>query len=83
MSQGLDDNILRMFIDEVFDQYDYDRSGSLDVNELHTFFNQLFIQLNDPRRFTAQQTRELVAQIDLEKNGVISNEGCPVLGKIR
>ena len=43
---SLDDNILRMFIDEVFQVYDYDRSGELDVNELHTFFNQLFISLN-------------------------------------
>lgn len=72
MSQGLDDNVLRMFIDEVFDQYDYDGNGTLDVNELHTFFNQLFIQLNDPRRFTAQQTKEVVAQIDLQHNGLIT-----------
>lgn len=32
MNQGLDDSVLKMFIDEVFDQYDYDRSGYLDVN---------------------------------------------------
>ena len=43
---GLDDGVLRMFIDEVFDVYDSDRNGYLDVNELHTFFNQLYIQLN-------------------------------------
>lgn len=43
---SLDDSILKMFIDEVFETYDYDRSGFLDVNELHTFFNQLFISLN-------------------------------------
>ena len=29
---GLDDGVLRMFIDEVFDMYDSDRNGTLDVN---------------------------------------------------
>ena len=29
---GLDDGVLRMFIDEAFDMYDSDRSGALDVN---------------------------------------------------
>ena len=48
-----DDGVLRMFIDDVFDEFDYDKDGTLSVNELHTFFNKLYIALNDPRRFTA------------------------------
>ena len=43
---SLDDNILRMFIDEVFQVYDSDKNGYLDVNELHTFLNQLYMSLN-------------------------------------
>lgn len=43
---SLDDGILRMFIDEVFDVFDSDKNGYLDVDELHTFFNQLYSQLN-------------------------------------
>ena len=69
---SLDDGVLRMFIDEVLDTFDYDRSGNLDVNELHTFFNQLFIGLNEPRRFTAEQTKQFVASFDLNANGKIT-----------
>jgi Ca2+-binding EF-hand superfamily protein len=68
----MDDTALRMFIDDVFDQYDYDKSGFLDVSELHTFLNQLFIQLNDPRRFTEQETKQIAASIDFQRNGTIS-----------
>ncbi len=62
---SLDDGVLRMFIDEVFDVFDSDKNGYLDVDELHTFFNQLFAQLNEPRRFTQQQTREYMRTFDL------------------
>ena len=48
---SLDDNILRMFIDEVFEVFDYDRSGTLEFKEVHNFFNQLYASLNEPRRF--------------------------------
>ena len=61
---GLDDGVLRMFIDEVFDMYDSDRSGTLDVKELHTFFNQLYIQLNEPRRFTAVEMGQFMKTFD-------------------
>ncbi len=53
----MDDGILRMFIDEVFEVFDADHNGYLDVDELHTFLNQLYLQLNEPRRFTQPQTR--------------------------
>lgn len=65
IAMSLDDGVLRMFIDEVFDVFDSDKNGYLDVDELHTFFNQLFAQLNEPRRFTQQQTREYMRTFDL------------------
>lgn len=69
---SLDDGVLRMFIDEVFDVFDSDKNGYLDVDELHTFFNQLFMQLNEPRRFTQHQTREFMKTFDLQQNGIIT-----------
>lgn len=36
---NIDDNILRMYIDEVFMVYDKDRSNTLDPRELAGFFN--------------------------------------------
>ena len=49
---SLDDSILRMYIDEVFEVFDYDRNGTLEFKEVHNFFNQLYASLNEPRRFT-------------------------------
>jgi Ca2+-binding EF-hand superfamily protein len=48
----MDDNILKMYIDEVFTVYDNDKNGTLEIRELHIFFNELYRSLNEPRRFT-------------------------------
>ena len=40
--------MLRSYIDTVFNRYDTDRNGSLDVMEMTNFFNDLFrtLQIN-------------------------------------
>jgi Ca2+-binding EF-hand superfamily protein len=62
---SLDDGILKMYIDEVFQVYDYDRSGTLEYAEVHNFFNQLYASLNEPRRFTEPEMRQLFTTIDI------------------
>lgn len=48
----MDDGVIRMYIDEVFQVYDYDRSGTLEFKEVDNFFNELYASLNEQRRFT-------------------------------
>jgi len=60
----MDDSILMMYIDEVFQIYDHDRNGTLDVREIHHFFNQLYTSLNESRRFNEQEILILFKSID-------------------
>jgi hypothetical protein len=48
----MDDGMLRLYVDEIFEVYDKDRSNTLDARELAGFFNDMFMRMNDPRRFT-------------------------------
>jgi hypothetical protein len=48
----MDDGIIKMYVDEVFQAFDSDRNGTLDFREVHNFFNDLYTSLNEPRRFT-------------------------------
>jgi Ca2+-binding EF-hand superfamily protein len=68
----MDDNILRMYIDEVFSAYDSDRSGSLDKRELVGFFNRLFQSFNDPRRIDQNTINQILTQSDMNHDGQIS-----------
>lgn len=43
---SLDDDILRMYIDEIYDVFDVSRSGTLDAKELYNFMNHLYASLN-------------------------------------
>ena len=47
MFQGgdLKDQMLKSYIDQIFDKYDEDKSGALDQKEMTNFFNDLFKSL--------------------------------------
>lgn len=68
----MDDNILRMYIDEVFGMYDQDRSGYLDKRELVGFFNQLFASFNDPRRVDQNSINMLLNSCDMNHDGQVN-----------
>lgn len=42
MAFNFQDQMLRAYIDKIFDKYDTDKSGTLDQDELTFFFNDLF-----------------------------------------
>lgn len=77
----MDDDILRMYIDEVFQVYDYDRSGTLEFKEVHNFFNQLYASLNEPRRFNEAEMRQLFTTIDIQNDGKITKPELFILFK--
>jgi Ca2+-binding EF-hand superfamily protein len=45
-SKSLQDEMLKAYIDKVFDKYDTDRNGNLDSQEMTHFFNDLFRSLS-------------------------------------
>lgn len=65
----MDDGMLRLYVDEIFEVYDKDRSNTLDARELAGFFNDMFMRMNDPRRFTEPQ---IMANIDANSDGKAS-----------
>jgi hypothetical protein len=64
---SITDQQLRSYIDQVFQKYDRDYSGSLDPNELYLFFNDIFAMTGSPYRVQPQQAMAAMKAID--KNG--------------
>jgi len=48
--------MLKTYINTIFDKYDTDRSGTLDVNEMTYFFNDLFATLGVNVKVTQEQS---------------------------
>lgn len=55
---------LRQYIDQIFSRYDRDGTGSLDVNELAAFFNEVFQRMGSPVNVTQQQAVQALQFID-------------------
>ena len=63
-SKSLQDEMLRNYIETVFNRYDTDRNGSLDVREMTLFFNDLFRTLEINITVTDKQSMEAIRTID-------------------
>lgn len=68
---NIDDNFLKMYIDEIFQVYDTDRSEFLDPDQLTVFFNELYGALHEPRRFTDSEIMQILNANDLNNDGKI------------
>ena len=66
---NIPDNVLRQYIDQIFDRYDRDRSGTLESFELANFFNDVFAMMGDPRRINQQQATQALMAIDQNNDG--------------
>jgi Ca2+-binding EF-hand superfamily protein len=73
-SSSLQDEMLRNYIESVFNRYDTDRNGTLDSKEMTSFFNDLFRNLNINTIITEQQSLEAIKSIDQNSDGVVSKE---------
>ena len=65
---------LQQFIQQVFQKYDRDRSGSLDAMELTNFFNDVFQQMGNQTRFNQQQAMQALRVIDKNSDGKASQQ---------
>lgn len=65
----ISDQQLRGYIDQVFGRYDRDNGGSLDVNELANFFNDVFAMTGKNIRVTQQDAINAMRSIDKNNDG--------------
>lgn len=68
----INDYQLQQYIDQVFSRYDRNYSGSLDVNELSFFFNDIFALTGSPYRINQQQAYAAMRIIDKNGDGMAS-----------
>lgn len=66
---NIPDNVLKQYIDQIFDRYDRDRSGTLESFELANFFNDVLAMMGDPRRINQQQATQALMAIDQNNDG--------------
>lgn len=76
MIQGssLQDQMIMNYIETVFNKYDTDRTGTLDVREMTLFFNELFRSLNINTVVTEEQALEAIKSIDDNSDGQVNKE---------
>ena len=63
--------MLKSYIESVFNKYDTDRNGSLDVHEMTRFFNDLFRNLGINTVVTEAQSLEAIRSIDDNSDGMV------------
>lgn len=71
---NLNDEVLKAYIEHVFNKYDLDKNGTLDEQELTYFFNDLFKALNIPSQINQQQTLEAIKSMDQNSDGNIDKK---------
>ena len=67
---NLQDQMLKSYIDNIFDKYDTDKSGTLDEEEMTFFFNDLFQSLGMQVTVNKEQALEAIRSIDQNFDGV-------------
>jgi hypothetical protein len=72
MYGGVNDMQLRMYIDQVFMRYDFNRTGTLNLPELHIFLNELFQMCGIPRIVTYQEAYSALMTMDCNRDGQIN-----------
>ena len=69
---GINDMMLRQYIDQVFMRYDFNRTGTLNLTELHVFLNELFMMCGLPRRVGYQEAFQALMAMDSNRDGQIN-----------
>lgn len=60
----MNDDRLRIYVDEIFLYYDKDRSGTLDERELTNFFNEILQKMNDNKQVNEADVTRAIRNLD-------------------
>lgn len=66
--------MLKSYIESVFNKYDTDGNGGLDVQEMTLFFNDLFKKLGINTTVTEAQSMEAIKSIDDNSDGMVDRQ---------
>ena len=66
------DQIIEMYINEIWDKYDNDNSGMLDKDETKRFIEGMLDEVDDPSDFTAEEFENCFLEFDKNKDGTIT-----------
>lgn len=66
------DDQLRSAVDAVFDRYDSDKSGSLDVKEVAKLINDALAHMKTGRTTTEAEVQQVMKSIDANNDGQVS-----------
>ena len=69
---GYSDADLRAAVDAVFDQFDTDKSNSLDRNEVLNLINAALNHMNAGRQATQEEVNGLIQAVDSNSDGKIT-----------
>lgn len=73
-STPIKDEVLKSYIEQIFTRYDSHSTGTLNPNEMTSFFNDLFRSLNLPLVLTPQQSLEAIKAVYPSYNGAVNRE---------
>ena len=66
------DDDLRNAVNAVFDAYDKDKSGTLEVNEVRNLINDALKHMGQNREVTKAEVEQFVAAVDKNSDGKIA-----------
>jgi Ca2+-binding EF-hand superfamily protein len=65
------DNDLRAAVDKVFDVYDADKSGTLEVSEVTKLINDALTHMKHNRQVSEQEVKAFISAVDTSGDGKI------------
>lgn len=71
-NMNISDIQLHQYIDQVFARYDYNRTGTLNLPELHNFLNELFMMSGIPRNISYIEAYQALMQVDANRDGQVN-----------
>lgn len=72
ISQSINDMQLRQYIDQVFMRYDFNRTGTLNLQELHMFLNELFGMCGIPHNVSYGECYNALMAMDANRDGQVN-----------
>jgi hypothetical protein len=74
MMANISDMQLQQYIEQVFMRYDRNMTGTLDYQELHLFFNDMFVMTGSPYRINQMQAVQTMQFVDKNMDGQASRQ---------
>jgi Ca2+-binding EF-hand superfamily protein len=69
---GYSDDDLRNAVNAVFDNYDADKSGTLEANEITKLINDALKHMGQKREVTKEEVNQFISAVDKNNDGKVA-----------